>query len=97
MKPDRRNGRRPRGSRFAAAQERGLPISMTEFNHYAENALAEPMNGILQQEYGLGVEFPPQARAHQAVRQGIPVYNPRRSPNALDKQTPAQVHQAGLN
>jgi len=38
-------------------QERGLPISMTEVNHCAENALAERMNGILKQEYGLGVEF----------------------------------------
>src|SRR5512141_441658 len=38
-------------------QERELPISMTELNHCAENALAERMNGILKQEYGLGLEL----------------------------------------
>ncbi len=37
--------------------ERALPVSMTESNHCAENALAERMNGILKQEYGLGTEF----------------------------------------
>jgi putative transposase len=35
-------------------EERGLPISMTEKNHCAENALAERVNGILKGEYGLG-------------------------------------------
>jgi putative transposase len=77
-------------------QERGLPISMTELNHCAENALAERMNGILKQEYGLGVEFPTKATAHQAVRQGIHLYNTRRPHNSLKKKTPAEVHQAAL-
>jgi len=78
-------------------QERGLPISMTEFNHCAENALAERMNGILKQEYGLGLEFPSKTAAHQAVRQGIDLYNTRRPHNSLGKRTPAEVHQASLN
>ena len=70
---------------------------MTEINHCAENALAERMNGILKQEYGLGVEFPTKAIAHQAVQQGIALYNTRRPHNSLGKRTPAQVHQASLN
>jgi putative transposase len=78
-------------------QERGLPISMTEVNHCAENALAERMNGILKQEYGLGLEFPSKVVAHQAVRQGVDLYNTRRPHNSLGKRTPAQVHQANLN
>jgi putative transposase len=78
-------------------QERGLPISMTEVNHCAENALAERMNGILKQEYGLGQEFPTKAAVHQAVRQGIHLYNTRRPHNALCKQVPEQVPQAALN
>lgn len=80
-------------------QERGLPISMTELNHCAENALAERMNGILKQEYGLGQEFPTKAAVHQAVEQGIHLYNTRRPHNALNKRTPAEVHRAsvGLN
>jgi transposase InsO family protein len=78
-------------------QEWGLGISMTESNHCAENALAERMNGILKQEYGLGVEFVTKATAHQAVQQGIKLYNTRRPHNSLGKRTPAQVHQASLN
>jgi transposase InsO family protein len=78
-------------------QEHGLGISMTESNHCAENALAERMNGILKQEYGLGVDFGSKAAAHQAARQGIKLYNTRRPHNALGKRTPAEVHQAGLN
>jgi len=78
-------------------QERGLAISMTELNHCAENALAERMNGILKQEYGLGLEFPNKAAAHQAVRQGIYLYNTRRPHNSLGKRTPAEVHEASLN
>src|SRR5712672_1887800 len=56
-------------------RERGLEISMTESNHCAENALAERMNGILKQEYGLGSEFRTKADAHRAVKQGIWLYN----------------------
>ena len=78
-------------------QQRGLAISMTETNHCAENAMAERMNGILKQEYGLGVEFGLKADARRAVDQGVWLYNTQRPHTALDYQTPAQVHQAGLN
>jgi transposase InsO family protein len=101
-------GRRPihhsdQGSQYCCheyvnrLQERGLPISMTEVNHCAENALAERMNGILKQEYGLGVEFPTKSAARQTVAQGIGLYNGRRPHNSLGKRTPNQVHQASLN
>jgi len=78
-------------------QERGLPISMTENNHCAENALAERMNGILKQEYGLGAEFPTKSDARHAARQGIHLYNTRRPHSALGYRVPAQVHAAELN
>jgi len=78
-------------------QDRGLPISMTENNHCAENALAERMNGILKQEYGLGAEFPDKAAARVAVRQSVHLYNHRRPHSALGKRVPAQVHAAQNN
>lgn len=78
-------------------QERGLRLSMTESDHCAENALAERMNGILKQEYGLGTEFGSKALAHAAVRQSIELYNTRRPHSALNYRFPAQVHQAALN
>lgn len=77
-------------------QKHGLKISMTESNHCAENALAERMNGILKQEYGLGVEFPAKAAAHMAVRQAIHLYNTRRPHLALGMRKPAEVHQPNL-
>lgn len=78
-------------------QQSGLGISMTETNHCAENALAERMNGILKQEYGLGVELPSKALAYQAVEEGIHLYNTRRPHRSLGYRIPAQVHAAQLN
>jgi transposase InsO family protein len=75
----------------------GLAISMTESNHCAENALAERMNGILKQEYGLGAEFATKAQARQAVPQGVWLYNSKRPHTALGYRVPNEVHQAGLN
>jgi transposase InsO family protein len=78
-------------------QERGLGISMTESNHCAENALAERMNGILKQEYGLGMEFATKAMARRTVLQGIGLYNTKRPHGALNLRVPDEVHRAKLN
>jgi transposase InsO family protein len=77
--------------------ERGLEVSMSESNHCAENALAERMNGILKQEYGLAAEFGSKTLAQAAVRQSIELYNTRRPHGALGNRFPAQVHQAARN
>jgi transposase InsO family protein len=73
-------------------QSAGLHISMTESNHCAENALAERMNGILKQEYGLGGRLPSKAVAYRAVEQGIHLYNTRRPHSSLGNRFPAEVH-----
>jgi transposase InsO family protein len=92
-----------RGSQYCCHEyvrrlgEAGLQISMTEADHCAENALAERMNGILKQEYGLGAELPSKQIAYRAVQQGIELYNTRRPHSALKYQIPAQVHAAALN
>ena len=70
---------------------------MTETDHCAENALAERMNGILKQEYGLGAELPGKEVAYLAVQQGIELYNTRRPHGALNYRMPAQVHAAAFN
>jgi putative transposase len=74
-----------------------MGVSMTERDHCAENALAERMNGILKQEYGLGLRFLSKAAAHHAVHQGIWLYNHRRLHTALSYRVPAQVHQLESN
>jgi putative transposase len=78
-------------------QDHGLSISMTESNHCAENALAERMNGILKQEYGLGAEFATKAQARQSVDQSVWLHNTKRPHTALGYRVPEEVHQAGLN
>jgi putative transposase len=78
-------------------QKSGLGISMTETDHCAENALAERMNGILKQEYGLGAELPSKALAYRAVREGILLYNTRRPHGALGNRIPSAVHQGAFN
>jgi putative transposase len=72
--------------------ERGLPVSMTEQNHCAENAAAERLNGILKQEYALRTEFKTRAQARAAVRQAVMMYNYERPHTCLELQTPAEAH-----
>jgi putative transposase len=72
--------------------ERGLPISMTEKNHCAENALAERMNGILKSEYGLGGRLQSKKQARYAVDHAVATYNQRRPHTCLEMRTPEQAH-----
>jgi transposase InsO family protein len=78
-------------------EARGLAISMTETNHCAENALAERVNGILKQEYGLGAEMPTKAAARRAAQEGVWLYNNERPHTALNNRVPQEVHQSSCN
>lgn len=70
----------------------GLTVSMTETNHCAENALAERLNGILKQEYGLRGVFSTFQTAQRTVEQAVSLYNYRRPHRSLQMRTPMQVH-----
>ena len=72
--------------------DRGLTISMTETEHCAENAHAERLNGILKQEYGLGMTFLNLEHARLAVDQAVWKYNHRRPHLSLGMRVPADVH-----
>jgi transposase InsO family protein len=75
-----------------ALEQSGLGVSMTEQNHCSENALAERVNGILKQEYGLGYSFKNAMQMRQAVKQAIWLYNTRRPHCSLGLETPEYVH-----
>ena len=75
-------------------QARGLPISMTETNHCAENALAERMNGILKGEYGLDQEFDTRQQGRRGVQQAVYIYNHLRPHSKLGYQYPHLAHLA---
>lgn len=57
-----------------------------------DNALAERMNGILKLEYGLDGCFRNLTEVHQAVKEGVWLYNYERPHLSLHYQTPAHVH-----
>lgn len=72
--------------------DRGCSVSMTEINHCAENAMAERVNGILKQEYGLDQEFLTKKQAARAFYEAVNLYNHRRPHMSLDYRIPAEVH-----
>ena len=80
----------------------GIAVSMTSHGRPHENVLAERVNGILKQEYGLGNVIKYEGKAHQLAA-GVPVdkatasYNGKRphvstQNHSLRGQTPEQVH-----
>lgn len=73
---------------------KGIEISMAEAGNCYENAMAERVNGILKDEYGLDETFEEEKQARQAVMEGIKAYNEQRPHWSLGLQIPANVHEA---
>lgn len=69
-----------------------IAISMAAKGSPHENALAERINGILKQEYGLGKVIETTEKARQLVDHAIASYNCKRPQHSLACQTPEQVH-----
>jgi len=69
----------------------GAIISMTGENHCYDNAVAERVNGILKQEFGLGSELPNIEAARKLCKEGIYNYNCVRLHASLGYQTPDHV------
>jgi transposase InsO family protein len=88
-----------RGSQYASPryirmlQRKGMINSMTKAGDCYENAAAERLNGILKQEYGLGLIFESKELAMKAVRQAVISYNKERPHWSLGLKTPNQVYQ----
>jgi putative transposase len=71
-------------------------ISMGEAGNCYDNAIAERVNGILKQEYGLDGTFTGKADANRAVTTGIKSYNYNRPHLSLGLKTPEQVHREAV-
>nr|EMN19603.1 integrase core domain protein [Leptospira santarosai serovar Arenal str. MAVJ 401] len=72
----------------------GYKISMTEVNHYYEDAVAERINKTLKFECGLRYTFNDFKEAQSAIKQAVFLYNNVRLHQHLGFLTPEFVHQA---
>jgi len=65
--------------------------SMTSDQHCYDNAVAERINGILKQEFGLGNTLPNLTATQKLLADGIKLYNAERLHISLGYKTPDQV------
>jgi putative transposase len=80
----------PGYTQFAELQ--GIRLSMTQDDHVYENALAERVNGILKQEFGLGEVFKTGKAVEKQIAESVMLYNSVRPHLSLGFMTPDQVH-----
>jgi transposase InsO family protein len=72
--------------------ENNIQISMTENGDPYENAVAERLNGILKDEFGLDQRRDDLAQAHRQTHQSIDLYNHLRPHLSCHYLTPEQMH-----
>ena len=65
---------------------------MTQSGEPTDNAVAERVNGILKDEYGLDRTFKSLSEAKKAVDSAIHLYNEERPHLSLGMLTPAKAH-----
>jgi len=73
-------------------QKNGIDISMTEASSPYENAVAERVNGILKDEFGLDDIFEDLKQAEKQVSESIILYNEKRPHLSNHMLTPLQMH-----
>jgi len=65
---------------------------MPEENHCYENAMAERVNGILNDEFYLDQDFTETTHAKRAAKNTIKLYNEKKLHLSLDYKTPNMVY-----
>jgi transposase InsO family protein len=73
-------------------EENNINISMTENGDPYENAIAERVNGILKEEFGLGQKLENFSCGEKMVNQSIIAYNTLRPHLSCNMLTPIQMH-----
>ena len=73
-------------------KKNNIQISMTENGDPYENAVAERMNGILKDEFGLAEQMESLSEAIYQTKQGISIYNTLRPHLSCQMLTPMQMH-----
>ena len=74
------------------AKYKNITLSTTQNSSPYENAVAERINGILKQEFGLNKTIPNLNTAQKMVKQAIEIYNNERRHCSLGMKTPEFAH-----
>lgn len=74
------------------AKSKNMTLSTTQNSSPYENAVAERVNGILKQEFGLGKTIPNLKTAQKMIKQAIDIYNKKRRHYSLELKTPEFAH-----
>lgn len=75
-------------------KENKIKISMGEAGNPYDNAVAERINGILKDEFGLDAIFDSIKHAEKAVREAVKYYNELRLHTSIGYKTPAEKYAA---
>ena len=87
-----------RGLQYCSSQytqllgQHGVRISMTEDGSPYDNAIAERVNGILKDEFGLDGVFTTHAEAVNQVMESVKIYNTQRPHISNSMLTPDEMH-----
>lgn len=73
-------------------KENNILVSMTEQYDPYENAVAERINGILKDEFGLDVIFSDSKELQKQLNQAVELYNNLRPHLSINMLTPKQAH-----
>lgn len=73
-------------------KENNITISMTESGSPYDNAVAERINGILKDEFGLAEQFSNNNEALVQIKESVNAYNRLRPHLSCDMLTPFQMH-----
>jgi transposase InsO family protein len=73
-------------------EQNKVAISMTQDGNPYDNAIAERVNGVLKDEFGLYDTFKDLQQAQKQIEQSISVYNGKRPHLSCQMLTPEQMH-----
>jgi putative transposase len=76
----------------ALTAKNNIRLSMTENSDPYENALAERMNRIIKEEFGINRKLKTKNQAIELVKESIFLYNTKRPHLSLKMRTPEQVY-----
>jgi transposase InsO family protein len=74
------------------AERNEMVLSTTQQYDPYENAVAERINGILKNEFGLGSTLPSLKIAQKMVKQAVEIYNSERPHFSLNLAKPSEAH-----